>query len=81
MECQICIFPSTTKIISGYAPINTVICKALNPPQLELNAFAGVPHLPGVVETIYVPAESVEAYKTATNWAKYADKIKPYVEN
>lgn len=27
------------------------------------------------VEHIYVPAESVEAYKTATGWSKYADLI------
>lgn len=34
--------------------------------------------------TFYVPDESVEAYKAAENWSKYADKIKPlseYVEN
>lgn len=29
------------------------------------------------VETIYVPDESVDAYKTATNWSQFADKIKP----
>lgn len=27
------------------------------------------------IRKIYVPAESVEAYKSATNWAYYADKI------
>lgn len=26
---------------------------------------------------IYVPSESVEAYKTATNWSAYADRIQP----
>ena len=29
---------------------------------------------------IFVPDESVEAYKTATNWSKYADRIKPLSE-
>jgi hypothetical protein len=29
---------------------------------------------------IYVPDESVEAYKSATNWAAYADRIKPLSE-
>ena len=27
------------------------------------------------ISKIYVPAESVEAYKTATNWSNYASKI------
>lgn len=26
---------------------------------------------------IYVPEESVQAYKTATNWTRYASRIKP----
>jgi hypothetical protein len=26
--------------------------------------------------TIYVPAESVEKYKAARGWSRYADKIK-----
>ena len=29
------------------------------------------------LETIYVPDESVDAYKTATGWSQFADKIKP----
>ena len=29
---------------------------------------------------IYVPDEAVDAYKTATNWAAYADRIKPISE-
>ena len=29
------------------------------------------------VETIYVPDESVDAYKTATGWSEFADKFKP----
>lgn len=32
------------------------------------------------VEDIYVPATAVEAYKTATNWTLYADKIKPITD-
>jgi len=28
---------------------------------------------------IYVPSESVEAYKTAEYWCNYADAIEPYV--
>ena len=29
------------------------------------------------LESIYVPDESVDAYKTATGWSEFADKIKP----
>ena len=29
------------------------------------------------LQTIYVPDESVDAYKTATGWLEFADKIKP----
>ena len=44
----------------------------LNPTPLTLgsSSFSGTP-----LEKIYVPAESVEAYKGATNWSAYADKI------
>lgn len=29
------------------------------------------------IETIYVPDESVDSYKTATGWSEFADKFKP----
>lgn len=45
---------------------------AITPPTLHSGAFSAVAKFTG---TIYVPAESVEAYKTATNWSAYADKI------
>ena len=32
------------------------------------------------VDKIYVPNESVDTYKTATNWSTYADIIKPLSE-
>lgn len=40
------------------------------PPELSSVAFSGY-----CTPTIYVPAESLEAYKTATNWSNYADSI------
>ena len=33
------------------------------------------------LESIYVPDESVDAYKTATGWSEFADKIKPLSSN
>lgn len=42
------------------------------PPELYANAINNSNNCP-----IYVPDASVEAYKTATNWNQYADRIKP----
>lgn len=46
------------------------------PPTLGGNAFYNCNSL----YAIYVPAESVEAYKSATNWSKYADIIQAIAE-
>ena len=47
---------------------------AVTPPTISANSF------PSNITEVYVPDESVEAYKTATNWSGYADKIKPLSE-
>ena len=68
--------PSTVTSIEdnafGYAYcLATVTVLATTPPTLGgTNAF----YRSGI-KKIYVPAESVEAYKSATNWAYYASKI------
>lgn len=41
-------------------------------PPLMQSALDGCP-----IESIYVPDSAVDAYKTATNWSEFADKIKP----
>jgi hypothetical protein len=47
--------------------------QATTPPTLaDANAFSGQNNAP-----IYVPDESVDAYKTATNWVNLADRIFP----
>ena len=43
--------------------------KATTPPTLGNNA------LPYELKTIYVPASSVDAYKAASGWSSFADKI------
>lgn len=48
---------------------------APTPPALGDYAFLSTNNCP-----IYVPDESVEAYKAATNWATYADRILPLSE-
>lgn len=49
------------------------ICRAITPPTLGVNVFDGS-------YPIYVPDASLEAYKTATNWNQYADRIHPLSE-
>lgn len=67
--------PSTVTSI-GDSALNTAYCLAIvtvlatTPPTLGTSAFNN-----SGIKKIYVPAESVEAYKSATNWADYADKI------
>ena len=48
----------------------TITVKATTPPSLGSGAFSNTN-----IETIYVPAASVNLYKSATNWKDYADKI------
>lgn len=50
-------------------------CKATTPPEVDNQAALG-----GIYykKTIYVPTESVSAYKTAKNWKDYADYIVGY---
>ena len=53
----------------------TMTCKALTPPTWD-------GYLNNVVDiSIYVPAESVNAYKAASGWSSYANNIKPIEQN
>lgn len=54
---------------SNCTAITSITFTQTTPPELGYLAFGGT-NFP-----IYVPAESVEAYKTATNWSSYADRI------
>ena len=70
--------PSSVESIGGSSfesckKCERIICRATTPPTLG-NAwvFAETNNCP-----IYVPDASLEAYKTATNWNQYADRIKP----
>lgn len=68
--------PTSIRIISDYAlftrvQVNTTIsCMAINPPILGNDVFGQ-----RMIEVIYVPNSSVEAYKTADGWSGYADVI------
>ncbi len=50
------------------------VSRATTPPTLDSNAFGNT------TCPIYVPDASLEAYKTATNWNTYADRIHPLSE-
>ena len=52
-------------------PLTNVTVEAITPPSLGHSVFLDT----SSSLVIYVPAESVEAYKTATNWSDYASKI------
>lgn len=53
--------------------IECLCCFSETPPTLTVN---NINYISDYIK-IYVPAESVEAYKAATNWSAYADKIFP----
>lgn len=50
--------------------LKSVTCLATTPPTLGSGVFVGTNDCP-----IYVPAESVEAYKAASGWINYASRI------
>ena len=54
--------------------LTSVYCKAITPPALDWDVF----DYDGSDRKIYVPAESVDAYKSATYWSNYASAIVGY---
>jgi hypothetical protein len=65
----------------GYCKaLTALIINRTTPPTLDnVNAFANTPIKSGT-GYIYVPDSAVETYKTATNWATFAEQIKPLSE-
>ena len=74
--------PSTIRTLNTYGihPYNTnqvnfkVICRAVTPPSLGSNNYLSR------LTAVYVPDESVSAYKAATTWSGIASKIKSLSE-
>ena len=54
----------------GYTGLKTIRISAMNPPRLYSNTFDETS-----IEKIIVPKLLINAYKTATSWSTYADKI------
>lgn len=55
--------------------LTSVVVNRTTPPTLGANVFNN-----STLATIYVPDASVEAYKAASGWSSYADRIKPLSE-
>ncbi len=71
--------PDSVTSIGGFAfyccnRLTNIYCKPTTPPSLKSNIFENI----SFTAMIYVPMASVDAYKTATNWSEYADKIVGY---
>lgn len=76
--------PSTVNLLNGNAVENTgitsITCLAVTPPVSRSSLFYNDSKKSTILTEIKVPAQSVNAYKTATNWAEYADIIIPIEE-
>lgn len=66
--------PSTITTLGGTefynCPLTSITCLATSPPTITSNTFNNTNNCP-----IYVPAESVETYKSASNWSSLASRI------
>ena len=75
------VIPDSVTSIGNYAfydctSLTSVYCKATTPPTGGNDMFNSGYALIGC--TIYVPTESVDAYKTAPYWSNYKSYISPY---
>ena len=64
----------SSNAFNGCANLQKLVFRYAVPPTLGASAFANTSF------PIYVPDASLEAYKTATNWNTYADRIHPLSE-
>lgn len=65
------------QVFEGCTNLKTVYVKATTPPSMSYWVFTDNEHN-NLDCKIYVPAESVEEYKKASNWSTYADQIEGY---
>lgn len=66
---------SASSYLLNNCNLHEIILRATTPPSIHLYTWTDLSKCP-----IYVPDESVEAYKSATNWVNYKDRIKPLSE-
>ena len=75
------VLPKTLTSIGSYAfqqciKLKDVVLQATTPPQMGNSVFDSTPIASGT-GFIYVPDESVAAYREASGWVNYADRIFP----
>ena len=67
--------PSSITNIEKYAfnckNLKIVYCKPITPPTIDSHIFG----YDATINTIYVPTESVDLYKSAINWSNHFDII------
>ena len=63
-----------SQAFSECSHLSIVHCKPTTPPQLDSNAF----YANDFGQIIYVPTESVSAYKSASGWSNYSFRIVGY---
>jgi hypothetical protein len=62
--------------VFGTTPLKTLTCLPLEPPVKAVwDSYGEEFFLPESLETIYVPASSVDAYKTSQYWGQFASII------
>ena len=59
------------KAFNGCYNIKEVYCQSVIPPAIGINVFTDN----ATDRVFYVPTESIDAYKTAPQWSKYADSM------
>lgn len=69
--------PSTLKFLGAYwiddcPALNNIVCKSDLPPTIDAEYYF---NLSASFTKIYVPASSLDAYKSARGWSKYASQI------
>lgn len=62
-------------VFQSCSSLKTLICRATTPPAIYSTAFSGV-----TFDAIYVPDNSLSAYKSASNWSKFSGVMKPLSE-
>ena len=76
--------PESVKVMSSYifedcSSLKDVYCKALTPPAIERSNTYWRAFFDTSLGKIYVPTESVDAYKSANGWSdEYGSRITPY---
>lgn len=65
---------------SYFTPITNLTCKSIIPPEIKIEGPYGNSFNFYSNYKIYVPSESVNAYKTDENWSEYADHIQAIPE-